>query len=78
MQTDSKISKTETILIKINGENKFIPQNISIVELLEIFKINKERVVIELNKEIIKKDRYNSISIKENDGFEIITFVGGG
>ena len=78
MQTDSKISKTETILIKINGENKFIPQNISIVELLEIFKINKERVVIELNKEIIKKDRYNSTSIKENDELEIITFVGGG
>ena len=78
MQTDSKISKTETILIKINGENKFIPQNISIVELLEIFKINKERVVIELNKEIIKKDRYNSTSIKENDELEIVTFVGGG
>ena len=78
MQTDSKISKTETILIKINGENKFVPQNISIVELLEIFKINKERVVIELNKEIIKKDRYNSTSIKENDELEIVTFVGGG
>lgn len=78
MQTDSKISNIETILIKINGENKFIPQNISIVELLEIFKINKERVVIELNKEILRKDGFSITTIKENDEIEIVTFVGGG
>lgn len=78
MQTDSKISNIETILIKINGENKFIPQNISIVELLEIFKINKERVVIELNKEILKKDGFSITTIKENDEIEVVTFVGGG
>ena len=75
MKTDSK---TSSILIKINGENKSIPLNISILELLESLKINKDRVVIEMNKKILKKESFNSILLSENDELEIVTFVGGG
>lgn len=75
MQTSSKNSN---VLIKVNGDAKSIPQNISILELLETFKINKDRVVIELNKEIIKKDKLYSTFLKENDEIEAVTFVGGG
>lgn len=75
MKTDSKNSN---ILIKINGEDKFIPQNISILKLIESFKINKDRVVIELNKNILKKDLFSSTLLSENDELEIVTFVGGG
>ena len=75
MKTDSKAS---SVLIKINGENKDIPQNISILKLIESLKINKDRVVIELNKKIVKKDQFDSILLLENDQLEIVTFVGGG
>lgn len=75
MKIDSKVSN---ILIKINGEAKFIPQNTSILNLLENYKISINRVVIELNKEILKKEDYRSRLVKENDELEIITFVGGG
>ena len=75
MKTDSKSS---SILIKVNGENKVIPQNISILKLIESFKINKDRVVIELNKKILKKDLFDSTLLSENDQLEIVTFVGGG
>ena len=75
MKTDSKNS---SVLIKINGENKDIPQNISILKLIESLKINKDRVVIELNKKIVKKDQFDSIFLSENDQLEIVTFVGGG
>ena len=75
MKTDSKSS---SILIKVNGEDKVVPQNISILKLIESFKINKDRVVIELNKKILKKDQFNSIFLSENDQLEIVTFVGGG
>ncbi len=71
-------SKSSSILIKVNGEDKFVPQNISILKLIESFKINKDRVVIELNKKILKKDQFNSIFLSENDQLEIVTFVGGG
>lgn len=75
MRTDSKDS---SILVKINGENKLIPQQTSIVELLETYKINKDRVVIELNKQIVIKEDINNITLNKNDELEIITFVGGG
>ena len=75
MKTDSKIS---SVLIKVNGEVKSIPQNISILKLLEDYKINKDRVVIELNKDILKKKDFESITLKEKDELEIVTFVGGG
>ena len=75
MKTDSKNS---SILIKINGEDKLVPQNISILKLIESLKINKDRVVIELNKKIVKKDQFDSIFLSENDQLEIVTFVGGG
>ena len=71
-------SKSSNVLIKINGEDKLIPQNISILELLEIYKINKDRVVIELNKKILKKEEIKSTLLKGNESLEIVTFVGGG
>ena len=75
MKTDSRNS---SILIKINGEDKSIPQNISILNLIELLKINKDRVVIELNKNILRKELFNSTLLSENDKLEIVTFVGGG
>ena len=71
-------SKSFNVLIKINGEDKPIPQDISILKLLEIYKINPDRVVIELNRKILKRDRLETLLLKENDEIEIITFVGGG
>lgn len=75
MKTDSK---TSNVLIKINGENKLIPQNTSILKLLEIFKLKQEGVVIELNKEIVKKEQLKTTYLKKDDELEIITFVQGG
>ena len=71
-------SNNSSILIKVNGEDKSVPQNISILKLIESFKINKDRVVIELNKNILKKDLFDFTLLSENDELEIVTFVGGG
>ena len=73
MQANSKI-----LNVLINGESKTIPQNISILELLKTYKINMDRVVIEINKKILKKEDFQSTCLAENDRIEIVTFVGGG
>ncbi|OGI20182.1 MAG: thiamine biosynthesis protein ThiS [Candidatus Melainabacteria bacterium RIFCSPHIGHO2_02_FULL_34_12] len=64
--------------MKVNGEIKSLPLGISILKLLEIYKINKDRVVIELNKSILNKNNLEEIRLSENDELEIVTFVGGG
>ncbi|MBI1858010.1 MAG: sulfur carrier protein ThiS [Candidatus Melainabacteria bacterium] len=73
-----QVCNNSNILIKINGENKSIPPNTSILMLLKTFNINKDRVVIELNKEIIHKDDFNNIHLNDKDKIEIVTLVGGG
>lgn len=78
IKMDSKVTNSFNVLLKINGENKSVPQGISILKLLEIYKLNKDRVVIELNKKILIKQSYENITLKENDELEIVTFVGGG
>lgn len=75
MRTDSK---KLNILININGEDKYVPGGISILKLLESFKINSPRVVIELNNEIIKQTDFEKVILNQKDKLEIVTFVGGG
>ena len=75
MNMDSKISN---VLIKVNGEDKLIPQNTTILKLLELFKLNQGRVVMELNNQVLRKEFCNSTLLKQNDKLEIVTFVGGG
>ena len=64
--------------ITLNGENKIVPDNIMIAGLLEFLRIQHQRVAVELNMEIVKKDRYGETSIKEGDSLEVVSFMGGG
>ena len=41
-------------------------------------KITLKKVAIELNQEIIDKNKTNKIKLKKNDKIEIVHFIGGG
>ena len=50
----------------------------TILDLVNQKNIGGYSDVIEYNYEIIKKDRWRDIPLKENDHIEILSFVGGG
>ena len=50
----------------------------TLTELLSGLSVTKEKVVVELNLEIVPKDKLGEITLKENDEVEIVHFVGGG
>jgi thiamine biosynthesis protein ThiS len=62
----------------INGEKRNVAKKMSIFELLHEFGLPKERIAIELNKEVIRKTEWHNVKIKEFDKIEIVHFVGGG
>jgi thiamine biosynthesis protein ThiS len=64
--------------ITLNGEKKEIPDDVTIIGLLDFLKIQHQRVAVELNMEIVKKDRYGETPIKEGDSLEVVSFMGGG
>ena len=66
------------IKIKINGKVKIINQNVNLSKLLKVLKIPIKKVAIELNQEIIDKNKTNKIKLRKNDKIEIVHFIGGG
>ncbi len=62
----------------INGEKREFDGYFTIVELLGKLEIPNERIAVELNKEIVRKKDWETISIKDADKIEIVHFVGGG
>ncbi|MCX7914270.1 MAG: sulfur carrier protein ThiS [Thermodesulfovibrionales bacterium] len=65
------------VLIKLNGET-YNTEKETLLELLSELKIIPERVVVEVNLEIIKRADLAKIKLKEGDSVEIVNFVGGG
>ncbi len=66
------------IKIKINGIEKKIPKNTTLKKLLKDLQILDKTMAIAVNMQIIKKDKWDSYIIKENDKIEALNFVGGG
>ncbi|MDH5716866.1 MAG: sulfur carrier protein ThiS [Spirochaetia bacterium] len=66
--------------MKVNGSNVLLNdlEDKSIEKLLSYLNININRVVIELNGNIIEKEKIADIILNESDKIEIIHFVGGG
>lgn len=64
--------------ILLNGEQKEFSDNLTVTSLLEELGIQKDRVAVELNFDIVPKGRFADTLLKEGDKVEIVNFVGGG
>ena len=64
--------------LKVNGKPMQVPDGTSAAALLEQLSIRPERVVVEVNLTILKRDQLASTILKPGDQVEIVHFVGGG
>ena len=64
--------------ITFNGETKECPEGTTIGKLLDLFKIDKNRIAVELNLQIVPKKDFSVRMLKDADVLEVVTFVGGG
>ena len=64
--------------IQLNGDSYEINDGINLNELLNKLKIQKNKVAIELNGEIVEKNKYPNLILNEDDKVEIVQFIGGG
>ncbi len=64
--------------IKVNGKVECIAETLSIEDFLALKNINPEQVVVEHNRNILKRKRLHMITLSEGDSLEILQFVGGG
>jgi thiamine biosynthesis protein ThiS len=64
--------------IVINGENRLVDGQVTISGLVELLGMKADRVAVELNLDIVPRDRWMGTNIAEGDRLEIVHFVGGG
>lgn len=66
------------IQIKLNGNNYAVEQRMDILTFLEILKVPAGSVVVERNREILHRNMFDQVVLKDGDELELIRFVGGG
>ena len=64
--------------IQLNGAPYEINTNTNLNELLNKLKIQKSKVAIEVNGEIVEKNKYFNLILNKGDKVEIVNFIGGG
>jgi sulfur carrier protein len=64
--------------IQLNGDPYEINYGTNLNELLNKLKIQKNKVAIEVNGEIIEKNKYPNLILSKGDKVEIVKFIGGG
>lgn len=64
--------------VTINGKTQTLLPGLTLQELIAQYKLDPDTVVVEINRDIIQKNDYAAVRLKENDVIEIVCFVGGG
>jgi thiamine biosynthesis protein ThiS len=64
--------------LQINGDRRVFPDALTLSALVESLGMKGDRVAIELNFDIVPRDRWESTSLHDGDRLEIVHFVGGG
>ena len=64
--------------IQLNGNPYEINNGTNLNKLLNKLKIQKNKVAIEVNGEIIEKNKYPNLILNKDDKVEIVQFIGGG
>ena len=64
--------------LQINGDQRELPDGLSLAALVEHLGMKPDRVAVELNLEIVPRTNWQAIQLKDGDKLEIVHFVGGG
>jgi thiamine biosynthesis protein ThiS len=66
------------IRILLNGEPADLPGPLTVAALLERLDIDPRVVAVELNRVVVKRERYAEALVEDAAEVEIVAFVGGG
>jgi thiamine biosynthesis protein ThiS len=66
--------------LHINGEERDFSGSASftLAALVETLGMKADRVAVELNRDIVPRDRWAETALREGDRLEVVHFVGGG
>jgi thiamine biosynthesis protein ThiS len=72
------MADTSGIQVSVNGETLSLPAGATIADLLEKLSLDRRRVAVELNLQVVPRADHGARRLNHGDRLEIVTFVGGG
>lgn len=72
------MSEAMTIRVRLNGKDRDVAAGHNVRSLVESLDLQPSLVVVELNREILARDAYAEVPVREGDTIELVHFVGGG
>jgi sulfur carrier protein len=64
--------------VVVNGDERWVPGPASLLDLLARLGLDPRTVVVELNRQIVRRPRLGDTVLAEGDSVELVHFVGGG
>jgi len=64
--------------IRLNGKSREVADGTTVSRLLEELKLQPLRVAVQVNLDIIARERYGEVVFGPGDTVEILTFMAGG
>lgn len=66
------------MMVLVNGDSRTLPDGLTLAQLVRDLGLEKNPIAVELNREVVPKDRHGATRLKDGDRLEIVTLVGGG
>ena len=64
--------------IIVNGTKKLFQEPLTVEKLLEQLGLDKRKLAVERNREIVPKTEFTLVDLCDGDEIEIVHFIGGG
>ncbi len=67
-----------TLRLLVNGEPREIPTGSTVRGLVEALDLDRRRIAVAVNRDVVPRSRYGLHALAEGDHVEILEAVGGG
>jgi len=64
--------------IEVNGREHTAASGDTVADLLRALELDGRLVVVELNRQIVRRNELSEVALQEGDRVELVHFVGGG
>ena len=73
-----RVFQGKILQVQINGEAREVADELKLSELVDQLSLAPERVAIELNQKVVRRNHWSATMLADGDRIEIVHFVGGG
>jgi sulfur carrier protein len=77
VSTENQLTLNES-QVTLNGERRSFPPRTTLLDVVLALRLEPERVAIEFNRAIVKREMWTSTALDNGSEIEIVQFVGGG